>query len=566
MRNFGKKKSMLSIKEIMESIKKETDYDKEGLVTMLPFLRANNDGTHRLVIPLLEKVALWEGEKPTHIIIRKILYADVVTGEVIAQEDAMRFFLQYALGDELVKPVPMFRADVDKSLAEDYCCRQFDLIEKVRREVCEYGECMQDTYMDYLKYALYYMSNELAATLLYLSRTFSTNTSMDLECKECHRKIVKDVQGYKEGQLVILDCPYCQKSIHATYHKSGSCITYNDRYMRQERNRFLETPTAAVQEEFSPEGIFDTNTSFSLYGTLPSDNSCQQDQKEGGADVETSQPIPFGSTAKEEQEYCGSVDGQYSADKEDEQRADERENMSGVPHMQNKVDNEQWPDIACQDEKVIGLVPIKRLFKIIRSMSSLADGTSPAPIFALFGDQGCGINTSIRYLSGYPDKEILYTDLSLITEDCLHTLYGCIVIRLYAECNVPVWLPAALSRLKKQTMVFLVGSRDAKLPQELAAHVVYRISYKPYTIEDLSELFTSRLASYGLSVSLTKEQQTQLFRNKNALYVKHLCLQMYFKHKQALYDGKALDGVISEEEIAREIKGAISKEQRLENG
>lgn len=565
MRNFGKKKFMLSIKEIMESIKKETDYDKEGLVTMLPFLRANNDGTHRLVIPLLEKVALWERQKPTHIIIRKILYADVVTGEVIAQEDAMRFFLQYALGDELVKPVPMFRADVDKSLAEEYSRRQFELIEKVRQEVCEYGECMQDTYMDYLKYALYYMSNELVATLLYLSRTFSTNTSMELECGECHRRIVRDVQGYREGQLVILDCPYCQKSIHVTYHKSGSCITYNDRYMRQERNRFMETPTAAVQEEISPEGIFDTNTSFSLFGSLPSDNSCQQDQKEGGAAVETSQPIPLGSTARE-QEYCGSVDGQYSVDKEDEQRAGGQENMSSVPDMQNKVDNEQWPDIACQDEKVIGLVPIKRLFKIIRSMSSLADGTSPSPIFALFGDQGCGINTSIRYLSGYPDNEILYTDLSLITEDCLHTLYGCIVIRLYAECNVPVWLPAALSRLKKQTMVFLVGSRDAKLPQELAAHVVYRISYKPYTIEDLSELFTSRLASYGLRVSLTKEQQTQLFRSKNALYVKHLCLQMYFKHKQALYDGKALDGVISEEEIAREIKGAISKEQRLENG
>lgn len=564
MRNCEKKKPMLSIKEIMGSIKKETDYDKEGLVTMLPFLRANNDGTHRLVIPLLEKVALWERQKPTHIIIRKILYADVLTGAVIAQEDAMRFFQQYALGDELVKPVPMFRADVDKSLAEKYSCRQFDLIEKIRREVCEYGECMQDTYMDYLKYALYYMSNELAATLLYLSRTFSTNTSIELECGECHRRIVRDVQGYREGQLVILDCPYCQKSIHATYHKSGSCITYNDRYMRQERNRFLETPTAAVQEEISPEGIFDTNTSFSLYGALPSDNSCQQDQGESGATVETSQPIPLDSTARE-QEYGGSVDGQYSADKEDEQRADGQENMSSIPHMQNKVDDEQWPDIACQDEKVIGLVPIKRLFKIIRSMSSLADGTSPAPIFALFGDQGCGINTSIRYLSGYPDKEILYTDLSLITEDCLHTLYGCIVIRLYAKSNVPVWLPAALSRLKKQTMVFLVGSRDAKLPEELATHVVYRISYKPYTIEELSELFTFRLASYGLCVSLTKEQQTQLFRNKNALYVKHLCLQMYFKHKQALYDGKALDGAISEEEIAREIKGAI-KEQRLENG
>ena len=41
---------------------------------------------------------------------------------------------------------------------------------------------------------------------------------------------------------------------------------------------------------------------------------------------------------------------------------------------------------------------------------------------------------------------------------------------------------------------------------------------------------------------------------------------MFKIHLQALYDGRALDGVISEEEIAREIKGAISKEQRLENG
>lgn len=565
MSEFEKNKSILSIKDIMERIKNETDYDKEGLVTMLPFLRANNDGTHRLIIPLLKKVALREGEKPTHIIIRKILYADVITGEVIAQEDAVRFFQQYALGDELVKPVPMFRTGIDKSLAEEYCRRQYDLIEKIRREVCENGECMQDTYMDYLKYALYYTSNEFAATLLYLSRTFSTNTSMELECKECHKKIVKDVQGYREGQLVILDCPYCQKTIHAVYHKSGGCITYNDRYMRQERNRFLEMPAPAAQEESLPEGIFDTNTSFSIYGTLPSDNSCQQDQNEGGATAETGQVISLGSTDKEEQEGCGPADGRYFAGKEDKQLVDAQETLSDVPHFQNTIDKEQWSDIACQDEKVIGLDSIKKFFRIIRSMSFLADVT-PAPIFALFGDQGCGINTSIRYLSGYPDKEILYTDMSLITEDCLHTIYGCIVIRLYAESNVPAWLPTALSRLKKHTMVFFVGSRDAKLPEELAAHVVYRISYKPYTIEELSELFTSRMTSYGLCVSLTKEQQTQLFRNKNALDVKHLCLQMYFKHKQALYDGKVLDGVISEEEIAREIRGAISKEQRLGNG
>lgn len=43
------------------------------------------------------------------------------------------------------------------------------------------------------------------------------------------------------------------------------------------------------------------------------------------------------------------------------QVVDGQENMSGVPHIQNKVDIEQWPDIACRDDKVIGLVSIKKL-------------------------------------------------------------------------------------------------------------------------------------------------------------------------------------------------------------
>lgn len=555
--------SMLPIKQVMENIKKETDYSKEGLVTMLPFLRANNDGTHRLIIPLLEKVALWEGKKPAHIIIRKILYTDVVTGEIIAQEEAVRFFQQYALGDELVKPVSMFRTGVDKSLAEEYHCRQYDLIEKVRQEIYENGECMQDTYMDYLRYALYYTSNEFAATLLYLSRTYSTNSSMVLECTECHKKIVKDVQNYQEGQLVVMDCPYCLKPIHATYHKIGTCIIYNDRYMRQERNRYLETSVPVAQEDVSPGGIFDMDSAFSIYTSLPPDTSCQQDQKESETTAAAGQPISQGSMDRMEQENSDHVGNYCSAD--NAELINMKETLSDIPHLQETLDG-QWPDIACQDEKVIGLASIKKFFKIIRFMSFLADGISPTPIFALFGDQGCGINTSIRYLSGYSDKEILYTDLSLIDEGCLHTLYGCIVIRLRAGNNVPVWLPAELSRLKKHTMVFLVGSRDAKLPEELAAHVVYRISYKPYTIEDLNELFTSRLASYGLHVSLSEEQQTLLFRNRNALDVKHLCQQIYFKHKQALYDGKVMDDTITDEEIAREIRGASNREQRIGNG
>ena len=82
MRDFGGNSSMHPIHEIMECVKKETDYDKNGLVAMLPFLKANSDGVHRLIIPLLEKVALREGEKASHIIIRRILYSDVVTGEV----------------------------------------------------------------------------------------------------------------------------------------------------------------------------------------------------------------------------------------------------------------------------------------------------------------------------------------------------------------------------------------------------------------------------------------------------------------------------------------------------
>lgn len=565
MKECVKNESMLPVKEIMENIKEETGYGGEGLVAMLPFLRANNDGTHRLVVPLLEKVAIRDREKMTHIIIRKILYSKVDTGEVVAGEDAAKFFLRYAQGDDLVKPLPMFRTGVDKTLAEEYRGRQFDLIEKVRREICERGECMQDTYMDYLKYALYYVSDEFAAMLLYLSRTFSTDTSMELECMGCHKKTVKDVRGYREGQLVFQECPYCQRMIHAAYHKSGRCITYNDRYMRQERSLFLEKPesAAAVQEGAVGEGIFDTDSAFSLCESLIADDSCPQNQGKAAAAAEISQPVPFplDGSGEEEQEN-GAAAEQCSAVREVI-----REPLSAPSRSPKAADAGQWPDIICQEAKVTGLVSVKRLFTIIRSMSFLADGAAPAPIFALFGDKGCGILTSIRCLSGYQEKEILYTDLSLIREEYLHALYRCIVIGFHTEDRAPAWLPAALSRLKEHTTVFFVGARDARLPEELTVHVVYRISYKPYTIEDLNGLFTSRMSSYGLRVSLTREQQALLFKNKNALDIKQLCQQMYFKHRLALHDGRGSADVISEEEIARELKGVSGKgEQRTENG
>lgn len=541
--------AMLSIEEIMDNIRKETDYRREGLVAMLPFLRAYHDGACRLVVPLLERVALEKGGKATHIIIRMILYIHIATGEILAREDAAKFFQPYAQGSDLLKPVPMFRTGVDKAMAEEYRSRQIALLEKVRREVCDNGECAPDTYMEYLRYALYYTSNEFAAMLLCLSRTFATDTRMTLECVKCHKKVVKDVQDYREGQLVFLDCPHCQRMIHATYHKTGSYVTYNDRYMRQERSQFLDEPTLAVQEEVPGEDILETESVFSMCEPLKREDADLPDQTEPAGIMENCSAVSISDSKEERQEHDSTA----------------IEPALAPIHTQEAVKDGRWQDIICQEAKVIGLAPVKRLFTVIRSISFLDHG--PVPVFALFGDRGCGINTSIRCLSGYQDKEILYTDLSLIQEDCLHVLYRCIVIGLHAKGNVPIWLPAALCRLKEHTTVFFVGSRDARLPEDLAAHVTYRIVYKPYTTEDLSELFISRLSAYGLHVTLTKEQQTLLFKNKNALDVKHLCQQIYFKHKLALYDGKALsEDLISEEEIAREIKGTLNKgEQRGEN-
>ena len=74
--------------------------------------------------------------------------------------------------------------------------------------------------------------------------------------------------------------------------------------------------------------------------------------------------------------------------------------MLGVFYFQKVEDAGHWSGVACQDAKVIGLVSIKRFFTVIQSLSFLADGASTSLIFALFEDKGCGINTSIRYLSG----------------------------------------------------------------------------------------------------------------------------------------------------------------------
>ncbi len=566
MRDFGGNSSMHPIHEIMECVKKETDYDKNGLVAMLPFLKANSDGVHRLIIPLLEKVALREGEKASHIIIRRILYSDVVTGEVIAQEDAVKFFIQYALGDSLVKSVPMFRSSVDKSLVEEYRSRQFDLIEKVRWEICENGECLQDTYMNYLRYALYFTSDEFAATLLYLSRTYSTDTSMALECGACHKRVIRDVQGYQEGQLVLLDCPYCQRPIHAKYHKSGRCIVYNDRYMRQERNRFLEKPMAAVQDAAVREDIFETDSVFSVCEPLEGESLCQRQQEDAAA-LDVGLPVCRNDAAGEDQkEKDNPVDGPISGGESEERGMSVEETVRDIPCPQKAEDVEKWPDTECQEAKVIGLSQIKRFFKVIRAISFSDGRVSPAPVFALLGDRGCGINTTIRYLSGYQEKEILYTDLSSVNEECLYANYRCVVVCLQAENKVPAWMPAALGRLNRHTTVFLVGAREVKLPEELSAHVVCKISYKPYTVDELNKLFTSRIAAYGLHVSLTKDQQAQLFRNKSALDVKRLCQQIYFKHRLALYDGKESVDALSEEMIAREIRSVLGKgEQRVDN-
>lgn len=567
MRNLEKKEHMLSINEIMEHIKRKTDYDKEGLVAMLPFLRANNDGIHRLVIPLLEKVVLREGEKASHIIIRKVLYSDIVRGEVIAEEEAVKFFMQYAPGDSLVKPVPMFRNGIDKSLAEEYRNRQYGLIEKIRQEICESGECLQDTYMEYLRYALYLASDELAAKLLYLSRTFSTDTSMVLECGECHKKVTRDVQGYQEGQLVLMDCPYCQRPIHAIYHICGRCIMYNDRYMRQERSRYLEKPVAVMRDVTEKESIFETDSAFSVCKPLQEEDLFQQ-KKRGVAALETGQPISACRDDEDGKEQeSNPADGQILGCEGQERLAAEEEMASDAHHSQKSEDVEEGPDAVCQEAKVIGLAPIKRFFSVIRAITFFDGAGSPTPVFALLGDKGCGINTTIRYLSGYQEKEIMYTDLSSIHEECFYANYRCIVVSLGVENRVPAWMPAALSRLKRHTTVFLVGVRDAKLPEELSVHVVYRISYKPYTIDELNNLFTFRLASYGLHIKLTREQQTQLFRNKNALDIKRLCQQIYFKYRVALCDGKGSGDVLLEEVIAREIRGAIGNgEQRVENG
>jgi len=567
MWDFGKNSSMRPIHEIMECVKKETAYDKNGLVAMLPFLRASSDGTHRLVIPLLEKMALWEGEKACHIIIRKILYLDVATGEVIAQEDAAKFFIQYAFGGSLVKPVPIFRSGVDRSLVEEYRSRQFALIEKVRQEICENGECLQDTYMDYLRYALYFTSDEFAATLLYLSRTYSTDISMALECGTCHKKVIRDVQGYQEGQLILLDCPYCQRPIHAKYHKSGRCIVYNERYMYQERNRFLEKPMAVAQDVSVREDIFETDSVFSVCEPLEGERLCQR-QQEGAAALKVGLPVCQNDAVGEEhKEKDNPVEGEIPGDESEVRGEPVGETVRDVPCPQKAEDVEKWPDISCQEAKVIGLSQIKRFFKVIRTIAFSDGGISPAPVFALLGDKGCGINTSIRYLSGYQEKEILYMDLSSINEECLHVNYRCVVVCLQAEDKVPVWMPAALSRLNRHTTVFFVGAREVKLPEELSAQVVYKISYKSYTVDELNKLFMSRMVAYGLHVRLTKEQQTQLFKNKNALDVKRLCQQIYFKHRLALCEGKGSEDALPEEVIAREIRSALGKgEQRADNG
>ena len=56
----------------------------------------------------------------------------------------------------------------------------------------------------------------------------------------------------------------------------------------------------------------------------------------------------------------------------------------------------------------------------------------------------------------------------------MKTVYMRFMAVLYKSArDVPVWLPAALSRLREHMTVYFFGVRDAKLPEELAARYIH---------------------------------------------------------------------------------------------
>ena len=526
------KDTMLSTTDLIAKIKAETRYEDAGQGASPLFLRSDNSGRFRAMLVLFRLGK--DSEKKSVLKIEQVLSFDIYDGNRIEHEPAVKFFDQ--MGIDVRNPIYPARKEMNKDINKQYRDLINTAMDQIRLSIVENGDVSKEKYLEYLNYALYSYSDDFAKILLGVSRIFEFTRYAIIRCQHCNKAYKVNASGYTTGQLITSKCPNCQDVNRTEYKKEGKTHILTEAYMTTYR---IPMPEVQIPPEpVNPptaEPYLDTEASYAVE-----------------THAQIVQNTPVGNNALTA----------YSSDEHTINREWENITESSFPEKEGIPDtdaDEKLPDSVEKSQQeasgnqsepevpIYGLGNVKRIFRAINTMPASAI----PKIYALCGEAGQGIQTSIYHMTSFPRNAICITDTENITAEQVEN-FACCVIYVKTPKEM-LWLYDKLNRLSTDKTVFLVGnaatlSEFYKANPAVTSLVLYTILYKPYTVLELYNMLRDRLNAVHLTISLS-DTDMQILQNQNALSVKGIANRIYFKRLLADKNG----GDVTATEIEKEL-------------
>lgn len=533
------KDTMLSTTDLIAKIKAETRYEDAGQGASPLFLRSDNSGRFRAMLVLFRLGK--DSEKKSVLKIEQVLSLDIYDGNRIEHEPAVKFFDQ--MGIDVRNPIYPARKEIDKDINKQYRELINTTMDQIRLSIVENGDVSKEKYLEYLNYALYSYSDDFAKVLLGVSRIFEFTRYAIIRCQHCNKAYKVNASSYTTGQLITSKCPNCQDVNRTEYKKEGKMHMLTEAYMMTYR---IPTPEVQMpQEPISPpaaepyldmEASFAVETQAQIVQNTPVGNNAvtaySSDEHTINQEWENFTESPF----PEKEGIPDTNAGEKlpdSAETTPQEQAEAQQELS---------DNQSVPEIP-----IYGLGNVKRIFRAINTMPASAI----PKVYALCGEAGQGIQTSIYRMTSFPRNAICITDTENITEEQIES-FVCCVIHVKTPKEM-LWLYDKLNQLSTDKTVFLVGNATTlsefyKANPAVTSLVLYTIRYKPYTALELYNMLRDRLNAVHLTISLS-DKEIQILNNQNALSVKGIAKRIYFKRLLTDKDG----GDVTVKEIEKEL-------------
>lgn len=514
------KDDILTTTALIDKIKAETRYEDAGQGASPLFLRADNSGRF-LALLILFRVERNE-ENKTILHIEQLITADIKDGSKIEHEPAVRFFEQLSI--DIRKPFYPARKGIDKETNLKYRSSIAPTMDKLRLSALENGEVSKDAYLEYLNFALYSYSDELAQVMLAASRIFEFNHYALIKCTDCGMQYKADSSRYASGQIMQTKCPFCEHINRIEYQKNGRTLPLSKPYMMAYRTpQPSEGGVEMIEQPSSP--VIDDQSSY----LMDVKAQVSRDTRPGTHRLSTTQ---IDEDAVRE-DWKNNAHGTAALLPDDDYTP-----LPDTAAPQAVDENRNLEDFASKSETkktIYGLGYAKRIFSIVRYMLWESPHPTPPVVLSLIGQKGQGIRTVLLYLTGYEKEQILFTDTDHVTCEMIKNS-PCTVIAVGPSNTAMPWLYDALNSLKKGQSVFFTGKSESWVDFcnynsfVDSLFILYNLNFHEYKTSELYNMFCDRLRTYGINdVELSQKEKDELMKGMDAVSVKHQAAQFYFQ-------------------------------------